>query len=208
MYETFENLPESKKEHILQVCIEEFATNGYVNTSTNTIVKRLGISKGVLFLYFKSKRNLFIYIVDYLTKRLTDYYFEHYVNSEQIEYMDIFDQMGDFYNILLKLNPYIVVFLLEAVLNTPTELREEIHYKHNLAHKQLLGRMKMSNLRKGVDAQLALDMLHMASYHVGQMIFKDYSGRMDFFEENIDNYTKLLNQFIDIIKYGTFKEND
>ncbi|KUO75131.1 MAG: hypothetical protein APF77_01905 [Clostridia bacterium BRH_c25] len=208
MYETFENLPESKKEHILEVCIEEFARNGYVNTSTNIIVKRLGISKGVLFLYFKSKKNLFTYIVDYLTECITDDYFERYADSGQIEFMDIFDQTGDFYNVLLQDNPYVIVFLLEAVLNTPMELKEEILSKHNLAHERLLGRMKMSNLRKDIDVQVALDMLHMASYHIGQMMLKEYGGEMDFFKENTDKYLKLLSQYIDIIKYGAFKEDE
>ena len=94
MYETFENLPESKREHILQVCIEEFARNGYINTSTNTIVKRLGISKGLLFLYFKSKKNLFLYIIDYLMELLTIEFFQRFSIDQQLEFLDIFDFMG------------------------------------------------------------------------------------------------------------------
>ncbi|HYE81999.1 MAG TPA: TetR/AcrR family transcriptional regulator [Clostridia bacterium] len=205
MYDTFENLPESKKEHIIQVCIEEFAKNGYKNTSTNTIVKRLGISKGVLFLYFKSKKNLFIYIVDYLTECLTNDFFKRYSDSKQIEFIDIFDQMGDFYNVLLQDNPYVIVFILEAVLNTPSELREEILSKHDLAHERLLEKMKMNNLRKDIDTQLVLDLMHMASYHIGQKMLKEYGGEMDFFKKNTDEYIKLFNQYVDIIKYGVYR---
>ncbi|HWQ80520.1 MAG TPA: TetR/AcrR family transcriptional regulator, partial [Anaerovoracaceae bacterium] len=65
---TFEKLSESRQEQILQVCMEEFIEKGYDNASTNTIVKRLGISKGLLFLYFKNKKNLYLYIVERLSK--------------------------------------------------------------------------------------------------------------------------------------------
>lgn len=205
MYETFENLPESKRKHILQVCIEEFAKNGYVNTSTNTIVKRLGISKGLLFLYFKSKRNLFTYIVNYLMEDLIDYYVKHYLISDQIEFLDIFDRMSDFYNMLMQDNPYVVMFLMEAILNTPAELREEIQYKHDLAHERIINKMKTSNLRENVSIRLAMDMMHIASYHVGQIMLEDYDGEIDFFRKKSDKYLKLLDQYIDIIKYGIYK---
>ena len=55
MYDTFENLPEEKRKKILEICLDEFSENSYENSSTNTIVKRAGISKGILFHYFKNK---------------------------------------------------------------------------------------------------------------------------------------------------------
>ena len=206
MYETFENLPESKREHIIEVCIEEFAQNGYNNTSTNTIVKRLGISKGVLFLYFKSKRNLFLYITDYLRNLLTDEFFERFSEREPAEFIDIFDHMGKFYYILLQKKPQIVVFLLEAVLNTPAELREEIETKHNQAHDILLKKININNVRNDIEVQKVLDLLHMASYYIGQMIFREYGGELSYFKENADRYIKVYEQYIDIIKYGVYEK--
>lgn len=206
MYETFENLPESKREHILNICIEEFARNGYNNTSTNTIVKRLGISKGVLFLYFKSKKNLFMYITDYLTELLTNEFFGRFSEQEPTEFIDIFDQMGEFYNILLQKKPQIIVFLLEAFLNTPIELREEIEAKHNQAHEELLGKICINNMRKGIEVQKVLDLIHMASYYVGQMIFREFGGELGYFKENSDRLIKVYEQYIEIIKYGVYEK--
>jgi len=202
MYETFENLPESKREHILQICIEEFARNGYINTSTNTIVKRLGISKGLLFLYFKSKKNLFLYITDYLMDMLTIDFFERFSINQQLEVLDIFDFMGEFYNMLLKEKPHVAMIFLEALLNAPEELREEVEAKHELLHEKVWGRIRISNIRKDIDIRTVIDLMHMASYHVGRMIFKEHGRETEHFKENADKYIKIFNQYVDIIKHG------
>ncbi len=205
MYETFEKLPESKREQILQVCIEEFAQNGYDNTSTNTIVKRLGISKGVLFLYFKSKSNLYMYIVNHLTKTLSDEFFERVPYQEKEELLDIFDHLGEFYKILLEEKPYVLKFMLDAFINAPVDLSEAIEYEHNRAHEEALKIINMDKLREDVDPRLVIDLLHMISYHIGQMMFKDYGGKMDNFKKNIDRYTETYKQYVKLLKYGVYK---
>lgn len=205
MYETFENLPESRRTHILDVCIEEFAVNGYEKTSTNTIVKKLGISKGVLFLYFGSKKNLFIYIMEYLTKNASAMFFERFPGHEPLQFIDLFDHMGEFYHILLSEDPFVIMFFMEAVLNTPAELRMEIDSRHERFHQLFLSKMHISNMRQGVDIQMALDLVHMVSYHVGQIMFREYSGNMDFFRENADKYVEMFNKYIDIVKHGVYE---
>jgi AcrR family transcriptional regulator len=202
MYETFEKLSESKREHILQVCIEEFARNGYKNTSTNTIVKRLGISKGLLFLYFKSKKNLFLYIIDYLTELIMIEIFECFLKDQQVEFMYIFDLMGEFYNMLLQEKPHIAMIFMEAALNAPAELRDEIEARNSLVHEKMIKMIKTDNVRKDVNLQNVMNLLHMASYHVGQMIFREYGRETEHFKENADRYVKIFNQYVDIIKYG------
>jgi TetR/AcrR family transcriptional regulator len=60
--EQFFNLSPEKRNEIIQVCLEEFAEQGYDGASTNRMVERAGISKGVLFKYFKDKESLFHYV--------------------------------------------------------------------------------------------------------------------------------------------------
>ncbi len=205
MYETFENLPESKREHILQVCIEEFARNGYKGTSTNTIVKRLGISKGVLFLYFKSKANLYMYIINKLTRFLADEFFEHVAGRGAEGGLDIFDHLGEFYNILLKEKPHILKLMLDAFLNAPEGLNEEIQREHDRVHEEAMSRMNIGDLRQGIDPQRVIDILHMISYYVGQLIYREYCGELGNFKKNVDKYVEEFREYVDIIKYGVYK---
>lgn len=65
MNDNLRNIPEDKKEAILEAALEEFAIGGYENASTNKIVEKAGISKGLLFHYFGNKKGLFIYVYNY-----------------------------------------------------------------------------------------------------------------------------------------------
>jgi TetR/AcrR family transcriptional regulator len=62
---TFINLPEEKKNRIIETAIQEFADKGFTGASINTMVGRLNISKGSIFQYFNNKTSLFYYVFDY-----------------------------------------------------------------------------------------------------------------------------------------------
>ena len=59
---TFENLPQEKRERVLSAATSEFAEHGYHEASVNRIVKNIGIAKGSLFKYFGNKQGLFEYL--------------------------------------------------------------------------------------------------------------------------------------------------
>ncbi|TGK22427.1 TetR/AcrR family transcriptional regulator [Leptospira fluminis] len=58
--ETFERIPEEKRNRILSVAITEFANRGFNNANTNVIAQKAGISVGSLFKYFDTKEDFFL----------------------------------------------------------------------------------------------------------------------------------------------------
>ncbi len=70
MKAAFFNIPESKREIIINACIDEFATYGYERSSTDRIIKAAGISKGGLYEYISSKEELFIFITEHTYREL------------------------------------------------------------------------------------------------------------------------------------------
>lgn len=60
----FLKLPPEKQEAILAAALAEFVEHGFALASTNRMVERAGISKGVLFKYFQSKESLFLFLVE------------------------------------------------------------------------------------------------------------------------------------------------
>lgn len=58
--EAFERASEERKEKILEVGIEEFASKGYENANINIIAKNAGISIGLMYKYFSTKEDLFV----------------------------------------------------------------------------------------------------------------------------------------------------
>jgi AcrR family transcriptional regulator len=59
----FDKIPKEKRDRILNVAIEEFANNGFQNTSIQQIAKKSSISVGSVYKYFENKETLFSMVV-------------------------------------------------------------------------------------------------------------------------------------------------
>ncbi len=55
----FKRRKEERPAEITQAALEAFAENGYAATRVDEVAKRAGVSKGLLYLYFKTKEELF-----------------------------------------------------------------------------------------------------------------------------------------------------
>ena len=60
------------REKIIQAAIESFAQTGFDRTKMEDIAKRLGLSKGTIYLYFNSKEDLFLAICEHYLKAVRD----------------------------------------------------------------------------------------------------------------------------------------
>lgn len=71
MTNTFEKIPEEKRNLIITLSVEEFSLKSYADASTDDIARKAGIAKGSLFYYFKSKKGLYLYVLgDCITRAL------------------------------------------------------------------------------------------------------------------------------------------
>jgi AcrR family transcriptional regulator len=91
-YEQFERIDGEKRERILQAALEEFASNDYAQASTNAIVARAGISKGLLFHYFGDKAGLYSYLLNHISEKYTAEVMRH-VDFAPTDPIDIFDTL-------------------------------------------------------------------------------------------------------------------
>ena len=55
----FQRRKEDRPAEIADAAMAEFAENGYAGTKVGDVAKRAGVSKGLLYLYFKTKEDLF-----------------------------------------------------------------------------------------------------------------------------------------------------
>lgn len=76
VFEKFFNLDSEKQDRVINAAIKEFAQKGYDKASTNEIVKEAEISKGLLFHYFKNKKQLFLFLFDHCIQIITDDFYK------------------------------------------------------------------------------------------------------------------------------------
>jgi len=61
--QTFFNLPEQKRQAIIDIAVDEFAEHDYKSVSISRIVDRAGIAKGSFYQYFADKKDLHLYLL-------------------------------------------------------------------------------------------------------------------------------------------------
>jgi len=70
MMDQLDKLPPEKRNIILQAGIEEFSQRAFTDANTDAITLAAGISKGLLFHYFGSKKAFYLYCLDVSLQRL------------------------------------------------------------------------------------------------------------------------------------------
>lgn len=85
--QTFLNLPEEKRETIMNAAVEEFAEYGLENASTNRIVKNSGIAKGSFYQYFEDKQDVFTYMLEMVEHKEMEFFKDQHPPDHN---MDVF----------------------------------------------------------------------------------------------------------------------
>ena len=70
---TFFNLPEEKRQKLIDCALDEFAGRDYDSASISQIVARAGIAKGSLYQYFDNKEDLYSYLLGLLVEAKTQF---------------------------------------------------------------------------------------------------------------------------------------
>ena len=117
-------IDEQKRQRVIRASIEEFA-KGYEVASTNEIVRKAGISKGLLFHYFGNKKNLYMSVFREVVQQTTEALFSRLGELPG----DVIERMIRLALTKLELyreDPKAWLFLADAVSNPPDELKQEI----------------------------------------------------------------------------------
>ena len=130
MFSEFEHLNEDKKNNIVNSAIHVFAQKGYKKAATDDIIRLAGISKGSLFVYFKNKQNLFLYVYDFVLETIIN----ELLNENMTDEKDVLERLKKFFLAELELmNKYPDMFEFVKMVNTENipALSEKIS-EHNL----------------------------------------------------------------------------
>lgn len=66
--DTFLNLPDDKRQAVIEAAVDEFAANSYEEASVNRIVANAGIAKGSFYQYFEDKKDLYFYVMSLIAE--------------------------------------------------------------------------------------------------------------------------------------------
>lgn len=162
LYTKFFNVEPEKQDRIINAAIKEFAQKGYDKASTNEIVKEAEISKGLLFHYFKNKKQLFLFLVDYCYETIAEEFYQKFPFDE----VDFFNRMRQSVIIKMELSeryPDIFKFIQEAFMDDAAEIKPEMEKKlremTDLNVNKIYEGVDYSKFRDDVDLQKILKII-------------------------------------------------
>ena len=71
---TFFNLPDDKRQTLIDIAIDEFAEHDYKNVSISRFVRRAGIAKGSFYQYFEDKKDLYLHLISMSLQEKTRFF--------------------------------------------------------------------------------------------------------------------------------------
>lgn len=216
MYPAFAKLPEEKQELIMTICIEEFARNGYNNTSTDTITARAGISKGILFHYFKSKKNLYLAVVHHTMDVLIEKTLQA---VDAIETTDFFDRIKEM--VLVKQRVTLqyhheTEIVTRVIGHPPKAVEEEVakliaDYQSRFTTPKMLEMiykgdlLKSVPLREGVTPEQVFNLVTLTLNALSMKYLQLHKGQPHPYIGAEEKLMKEIDDYLDMIKFGVYR---
>lgn len=200
--EKFLSQPEEKQKNIIDAALATFGRMGYKKASMNDIATAAGISKGLVFHYFGSKKALYLYLAE-----ISGTIFLSEMKSRfDKNISDFFDRIKLATEIkmsVMKKYPALLLFLGSMYYETDEEVADSI--KEILAQSEEIRSglafdgMDASKFKEGIDPQLVVNIL--VRFSEGYV-----SNSPDMAALDIE---KLLSEFeacLDLMKNNFYKE--
>ncbi|WP_236900348.1 TetR/AcrR family transcriptional regulator [Clostridium pasteurianum] len=184
--------------------------NRYKNASTNEIVKKANISKGLLFHYFSSKKKLFLFLYEY-SKDIFLNEFYNKVNYDETDIIKRWKQIVTLEMELIQKYPVLYDFMLTSSADDSKEVKQELENQMKSiledSYIRLFSNIDTSKFKDGVDAK-----------RISQIIFwvaQGFSNReLEYLKRdpvyykshiNMDDIVKEFELYLEMLKDAFYK---
>lgn len=208
-YKQFEDIRVDKKALIMEVALYNFANLGYKATTINHLARHAGISKGLMYNYFKNKEDLLSAIIDKSVAEIYDYFDtdrDGYLTEDEFEFFIrktawILNDKQSFWKLFFQvlMQNEVRVQFLNSFLGTETLLKSAQNYKEGSFISEIMKILTEYFVRKkesrapGYDPYLDLNMF--------MLTLKGFAITYIYMEEDVDEYfEKTVNKIIAVYK--------
>ncbi len=189
--DTFYNLSKEKKKRIFDAAVQEFSIRRFSDASINQIIKNAGIPKGSFYQYFADKEDIYLYMVEEMSKDIHEIIGSQEVSNPNAGFFETIMQRAEGTLKLGKIRPeYTKIGALTVIDNSDFML--QLLKASNEKYIKMIERDKQRGLIKPeIDSEVVIKMIYI-------FVFNEYlySG----FDET--RYLKKVEGAIQILKQG------
>lgn len=200
MNEAFMGLSEEKRQRIINGALEVFARYDYKQALTDDIAAKAGISKGSLFYYFKDKRELYLYLVQYAEETIQS----AVVDPALLATHDFFEFLvlgaKRKMEAMIK-NPYLLDFSIRAYYTSHEKISQDVSKKmgekQSSLYENYFSHIDQSKFREGVSVEYVLQMLvWMTDGYLHDKRMRGLSVRSEDIMEEFDRWVELFRRLV------------
>lgn len=206
---SFEKLAEEKKRRIINAGFNEFAKEGYKKASTNIIVEEANISKGTLYYYFKNKKTLYLYLIEYGISFLLKEFVEK-IDEKETDFIEKYKQIVEKKLLAYRIHPEVFLFFASIYMDNegtyPVEIKKKIAQVTQEGYEKLYKNLDDDLFREDMEISEQMKMIHwlMEGYQ------KELYAEMDFKKngpEDFEKYWEKFHEFLNSLKRIFYKSN-
>lgn len=198
----FMTMEEEKRERVIDAAMKEFS-KGYTAANTDVIVKEAGISKGLIFHYFGSKRGLFLFLIKYAL----DIFFTKYekVISESHDFLENIRSVSILKMELSFQYPLVFGFLVKAYSAMkdvfPEGLPRDLLDLTYMGMQQICQRSNNDKtlFREGIDSEKAQNIIIWTIDGLADSLFR-YGDDIDAYKAHHDEMVKEQEEYLQILR--------
>ena len=159
----FFSLPQERQDLIRNSAMVEFGDGTFKKTSADAIAKRAGVSKALLFHYFKDKRELYLYLFQHAIDACMDAFLSSFRYFEERDFFLALEKGQEIKMGMVRRMPGLFRFVMRAYYErdsvlTP-KLRKKLDDVLEQSTQQFLSRMDLYKFKDGVDPKAVVRLL-------------------------------------------------
>lgn len=176
-----------KKERIIKAAYELFSEDGYYGTVTSDIAKRAGVSTGIVYGYFKDKRDILFYVIKIYIKEIATPIMEYISSlSAQMPIEDLAVGVVEITETMHKKNANLHN-ILHSLAFTEPEINEEFLHLEN--HVTIFASKKLREL--GVNVKNLEEKVH-----IGMNLVQSYAHEAIYDKHDYIDYAAMKSEVV------------
>jgi len=202
---------DEKKNRLLKAALHEFAEQGYDMASTNRITKKAEVSKGLLFHYYKNKKDLYLAVLDMCINHFL------FILNKELKTMpdEIFERIIAINKVKLKMSadqPLMQQLVTSAFIDPPEELKGELNSRRSELYARyipyLYEKTDSSLFREGINRQKAVDLVIMVVNSIGDRYVQKLKDTGYNYSKTLKSLIEELESYMDLLKFGIYRQEE
>lgn len=196
----FFKLPAERQDLIRNSAMMEFGTGTFKKTSADAIAKRAGVSKSLLFHYFKDKRELYLYLFQYVIDECVQKYIDKTYEDGETDFFRALEKGHRVKMDLVRRMPGMFRFVMRAYYEHDSVLTPRLRQKLDALLAQtidgFLARMDLYKFKDGVDPKCVIRLILLASEGMLAETGACTVAEIDALFVEYKRYADMLRQFL------------